>query len=91
MNISSYDNYRIGDVNKLSQYRGYIVLRTKEFLRSGLYFGSEESTLRDTANYFYQGLPENQLELQSNLAGLSKIYSSSSTDIFIPHKGLGNP
>jgi len=61
MNISSYDNYRIGDVNKLSQYRGYIVLRTKEFLRSGLYFGSEESTLRDTANYFYQGLPENQL------------------------------
>ena len=91
MNISSYDNYRIGDVNKLSQYRGYIVLRTKEFLRSGLYFGSEESTLRDTANYFYQGLPENQLELQSNLAGLSKIYSSSSTDIFIPHKGLNNP
>ena len=91
MKISSYDNYRIGDVNKLSQYRGYIVLRTKEFLRSGLYFGSEESTLRDTANYFYQGLPENQLELQSNLAGLSKIYSSSSTDIFIPHKGLNNP
>ena len=43
MNISSYDNYRIGDVNKLSQYRGYIVLRTKEFLRSGLYFGSEEN------------------------------------------------
>jgi hypothetical protein len=91
MNISSYDNYRIGDVNKLSQYRGYIVLRTKEFLRSGLYFGSEESTLRDTANYFYQGLPENQLELQSNLAGLSKIYSSPSTDIFIPHKGLNDP
>jgi hypothetical protein len=91
MNISSYDNYRIGDVNKLPQYRGYIVLRTKEFLRSGLYFGSEESTLRDTANYFYQGLPENQLELQSNLAGLSKIYSSPSTDIFIPHKGLNDP
>ncbi|RXA19708.1 hypothetical protein EQO05_07590 [Methanosarcina sp. MSH10X1] len=91
MNISSYDNYRIGDVNKLPQYKGYVVLRTKEFLRSGLYFGSEESTLRDTSNYFYQGLPENQLELESNLAGLDKIYSSPSTDIFIPHQGLNNP
>jgi hypothetical protein len=90
MNISSYDNYRIGDVNKLPQYKGYVILRTKEFLRNGLYFGSEESTLRDTANYFYQGLPENQLELESNLAVLDKIYSSSSTDIFIPHQGLTN-
>lgn len=90
MNISSYDNYRIGDVNKLPQYEGYVVLRTKEFLRSGLYFGSEESTLRDTSNYFYQGLPENRLELESNLAGLDKIYSSPSTDIFIPHQGLNN-
>jgi len=91
MNISSYDNYRIGDVNKLPQYKGYVVLRTKEFLRSGLYFGSEESTLRDTSNYFYQGLPENQLELESNLEVLDKIYSNPSTEIFIPHQGLNNP
>jgi len=88
MNITSYDNYRIGDVNKLPQYRGYVVLRTREFLRSGLYFGSEESTLRDTSNYFYQGLPENKLELEDNLAVLSKIYSSPSIDIFIPKPGL---
>lgn len=88
MNILSYDNYRIGDVNKLPQYRGYVVLRTGEFLRSGLYFGSEESTLRDTANYFYQGVPENVQELESNLAGLGKIYSNPSTDIFIPSRGI---
>ncbi len=88
MNISSYDNYRIGDVNKLPQYKGYVLLRTKEFLRSGLYFGSEESTLRDTSNYFYQGVPENKLELEGNLAVLDKIYSNPSTDIFIPHQGL---
>lgn len=88
LNISSYDNYRIGDVNKLPQYKGYIMLRTKEFLKNGLYFGSEESTLRDTSNYFYQGLPENKLELESNLAVLDKVYSSPSTDIFIPHRGL---
>jgi hypothetical protein len=91
LNISSYDNYRIGDVNKLPEYKGYVILRTREFLRSGLYFGSEESTLKDTANYFYQGLPENKLELESNLEGLDKIYSNPSTDIFIPHKGLNNP
>ena len=88
MNISSYDNYRIGDVNKLPQYKGYIMLRTKEFLKNGLYFGSEESTLKDTSNYFYQGLPENKLELESNLAILDKVYSSPSTDIFIPRQGL---
>ncbi|MDD3872620.1 MAG: hypothetical protein PHE01_00025 [Methanosarcina sp.] len=91
MNISSYNNYRIGDVNKLPQYKGYVVLRTKEFLRSGLYFGSEESTLRDTSNYFYQGGPENKLEMASNLEVLDKIYSNPSADIFIPHKGLNNP
>lgn len=88
MNISSYDNYRIGDVNKLPQYKGYTVLRTREFLRSGLYFGSEESTLKDTANYFYEGIPENKLELEDNLAVLSKVYSSPSTEIFIPKLGL---
>lgn len=88
MDIASYANYRIGDVNKLPQYKGYIVLRTGEFFRSGLYFGSEESTLRDTANYFYQAVPENVQELESNLAGLSKIYSNPSTDIFIPSRGI---
>lgn len=88
LNISSYENYRIGDVNKLPQYKGYIMLRTKEFLKNGLYFGSEESTLKDTSNYFYQGLPENKLELESNLAVLDKVYSSPSTDIFIPRQGL---
>jgi hypothetical protein len=88
LNISSYQNFRIGDINKLPQYKGYTMLRTGEFLRSGLYFGSEESTLRDTSNYFYQSLPENKVELESNLAALSKIYSSSSTDIFIPKRGL---
>jgi len=91
LNISSYDNYRIGDVNKLPEYKGYIVLRTREFLRSGLYFGSEESTLKDTANYFYQGLPKNELELENNLKGLDKIYSNPSTDIYIPHQGLNSP
>jgi len=90
-NLSSYDNYRIGDVTTIPQYKGYVVLRTNEFLRSGLYFGSEESTLKDTANYFYQGLPENQLKLESNLAGLDKIYSNPSTDVFIPHQGLNSP
>jgi hypothetical protein len=88
LNISSYDNYRIGDVNKLSLYKGYVVLRTREFLRSGLYFGSEESTLSDTANYFYDGGLENKLELEENLAVLSKVYSSPSVDIFIPKQGI---
>lgn len=91
MNLSSYDNYKIGNVTTIPQYKGYVVLRTKEFLRSGLYFGTGESTLKDTANYLYQGLPENQIKLKSNLAGLDKIYSNPATDIFIPHQGLNSP
>ena len=86
MNISSYDNYRIGDVNKLSQYRGYIVLRTKEFLRSGLYFGSEESTLRDTANYFYQGCPKTSLSCKATLQVLVRFIRAHLQIFFIPHK-----
>ena len=91
VNLAPYQNYRIGDVNKIPFYKGYIVLRTREFLRSGLYFGSEESTLRETPNYLYQGvLPENKLELERNLANLSKVYSNPSTDIYIPHKGINS-
>ena len=91
MNLSSYQNYRIGDVNNIPQYRGYTVLRTREFLRSGLYFGSEESTLKDTPNYLYQGSPENELKIESKLENLSKIYSNPATDIFIPRKGFNLP
>lgn len=88
MNLSTYLNYRIGDVNNIPQYKGYTVLRNREFLRSGLYFSSAESTLRETPNYFFEGSPENKLELESNLANTSKIYSNPGTDIFIPRKGL---
>jgi hypothetical protein len=90
MNLAPYQNYRIGDVNNIPQYRGYTVLRTREFLRSGLYFGSEESTLKETPNYLFQGSPENKLELENKLANISKIYSNPATDIFIPRKGLNS-
>jgi hypothetical protein len=90
MSLSPYKNYRIGDVNNIPQYRGYTVLRNREFLRRGLYFGSEESTLKVTPNYLYTGSPENKLKLESNLANLSKIYSNHATDVFIPQKGLNS-
>ncbi len=90
MSLSPYKNYRIGDVNNIPQYRGYTVLRNREFLRRGLYFGSEESTLKETPNYLYTGSPENKLKLESNLANLSKIYSNHATDVFIPQKGLNS-
>lgn len=88
MDLSPYKNYRIGDVNNIPLYRGYTLVRTREFLRSGLYFGSEESTLKETPNYLFQGSPENKLELENNLANISKVYSSPATDIFIPRRGL---
>jgi len=88
MLISPYHNFRIGDVSRLSQYNGYIVLRTQEFLRSGLYFGTEESTLKETPNYLYQSMPENVLKLDINTANLSKVYSNTEMNIFIPRNGI---
>jgi hypothetical protein len=88
MIISPYRNFRIGDVNRLPQYKGYIVLRTQEFLRTGLYFGSEETTLKETPNYFYQNVPENELKLENNTANLSKVYSNPAMNIFIPRNGI---
>jgi hypothetical protein len=85
MNFAPYNDNRIGDINKIKQYRGYTVIRTREFLRSGLYFGSGGSTRKETPNYFFKGVPKNKLELERNLAALSKVYSNPSIDIFIPH------
>jgi uncharacterized membrane protein len=90
MNFAPYKDYRIGDVNKIQQYKGYTVIRTREFQRSGLYFGSSESTRKETPNYFFKRTPKNQLELERNLATLSKVYSNPSIDIFIPHSGLNS-
>lgn len=91
MNFSVYNNYRIDDVNKLSSYRGYVIFRTQEFLRSGLYFGSDESSTKETTNYFYRSTPKNKVELENNLIKANKIYSNLATDIFAPESALKKP
>lgn len=91
MNISIYNNYRIDNVSELSSYRGYVVFRTQEFLRNGLYFGSDESSTKETSNYFYRNTPENIIELEDNLTKANKIYSNPATDIFAPVQALNKP
>jgi hypothetical protein len=91
MNLSIYNNYRIDDVGELSSYRGYVVFRTREFLRSGLYFGSDESSTKETTNYFYRNTPANVIELETNLTKANKIYSNPATDIFAPGPALSKP
>jgi hypothetical protein len=91
MNFSIYENYRIDNVSELSSYRGYVIFRTKEFLRSGLYFGSDESSTKETSNYFYRSTPENRVELEDNLTKANKIYSNPATDIFAPEPALSKP
>ncbi|KKG10562.1 hypothetical protein [Methanosarcina sp. 2.H.A.1B.4] len=91
MNISIYNNYRIDNVSELSSYRGYVVFRTQEFLRSGLYFGSDESSTKETSNYFYGNTPENVIDLEDNLTQANKIYSNPATDIFAPGPALSKP
>jgi hypothetical protein len=48
--FSIYNIYRIDNVSELSSYRGYVIFRTQEFFRSGLYFGSDESSTKETSN-----------------------------------------
>jgi hypothetical protein len=91
MNISIYDNYRIHDVSELSSYRGYVVFRTREFLKNGLYFGSDESSTKETSNYFYRNTPVNRIELETNLTKANKIYSNPAADIFAPGPALNKP
>lgn len=81
-NLSFYRSYRIDNVNNFSRYSGYIVVRTREFLRAGLYL-SEGGIKAESANYFYRGTSENELEMNSNLKKINKIYSSPVEEIFI--------
>ncbi|MDD3245359.1 MAG: hypothetical protein PHF18_00580 [Methanosarcina sp.] len=91
MNLSIYDNYRIDNVNELSSYKGYVVFRTQEFLRSGLYFGSDESSTKESDNYFFRNTPENVIDLEANLTNANKIYSNPAADIFAPVSALSKP
>jgi len=91
MNISIYNNYRIDNVSELSTYRGYVVFRTREFFRNGLYFGSDESNTMETSNYLYDNTPENIIDLETNLTQANKIYSNQATDIFAPGPALSKP
>jgi len=82
-----YMSYRIDDVSKLPEYKGYIVIRTKEFLRAGLYLSEGGNTV-ESANYFYTSSPENKLEMEGSLKKISKIYSSPVQEIFIGGGGI---
>ena len=89
--ISIYDNYRIDNVSELPSYRGYVIFRTHEFLANGLYFGTDETNAKETANYFYRNTPENRLDIENNLTKTNKIYSNPETDIFAPGPALTKP
>lgn len=82
-----YMSYRIDDVSKLPGYKGYIIIRTKEFLRAGLYLSEGGNTV-ESANYFYTSSPENKLEMETSLKKISKIYSSPVQEIFISGGGI---
>jgi hypothetical protein len=81
-NLSFFRSYGINDVNNFSQSRGYILIRTKELLRTGLYFSEGERGV-ESSTYFYKGTPENVVRLDNSLNNVDKIYSSPAEDVFI--------
>jgi hypothetical protein len=68
-----------------------VIFRTGEFLKNGLYFGTDESSTKETSNYFYRSTPENRIDLDANLTKTNKIYSNPATDIFAPSSALNSP
>lgn len=75
LGIPYYTSNIIKNVEDISLYKGYIILRTKSFSDTGLLLGTSSS------RYLYTYDDENQLALENNLKSKDKIYSNCAIDI----------
>jgi len=76
LNLKYYPSKKLSGVEEITDCRGYILIREKEFSEEGLYFGPQELFYR------YSSSPKNKLFLHKNLRLHNKIYSSYILDIY---------
>lgn len=76
LGLPFYSSRRIPSVNDISECKGYITIRDKEFSNAGLRFGHVASI------ELYAPTDENKQQLYNNLQKRDTIYSSYAVDIY---------
>ncbi|WP_370574908.1 hypothetical protein [Methanomethylovorans sp.] len=71
-----FNSYLISDVEEIPTYYGYVIIRQKQFLNGGIYFGG------DSSNYIYDSEDGNDAAMSSSLSKYDKIYSNSGVDLY---------
>ena len=84
LGLPFYSSIKIPHVNDISERKGYIIIRDKEFSNAGLYFG------HGSFNELYAPTDENKQQLHYNLQKKDKIYSSYAVDIYYSEVGSHN-
>lgn len=77
-----YNAKEILSVDTLSEAKGYLIIRNQEFLKIGLYFGTEDLNVRGVPKYLYTSTSKNQNELYSKVAKKDKVYSNSAVTLY---------
>lgn len=76
LDIPYYYSTEISNIDNISQYKGYVIIRETEFFNNGLYLGPESN------NYLFSSTDENRQQLSNNLNKTDKIYSNYAVDIY---------
>lgn len=75
LNLPFYNNYAVKNINEISAYKGYFLMRNNDYNKSGLVFSSN-------GYYVYNSSIPNQIEIYSILNNDNKIYSSSELSVY---------
>ncbi|WP_321418918.1 hypothetical protein [uncultured Methanomethylovorans sp.] len=76
LGLPFFNSYIISDVGKIPAYYGYLMVRQKQFLNGGIYFGGS------SYNYLFDSEEGNDVALYNSLLKYNKIYSNSGVDLY---------
>lgn len=71
-----FNSYMIADVEEVPTYYGYVILREKQFMNGGIYFGGGSS------NFIYDSEEGNDVALSGSLSKYNKIYSNYGVELY---------
>lgn len=76
LGLNFFRSYTILNVDTIPTYRGYVIIRQKQFLDGGIYTGS------DSSNFLFGPEDGNDAVLLSSLSRYAKIYSNSGVELY---------
>ncbi|MCC7575383.1 MAG: hypothetical protein KK926_00940 [Methanomethylovorans sp.] len=77
LGLTFFRSYTISSIDDIPDYRGYVIIRQKQFLDGGIYTGSGSS------NFLYGPEDGNDAALLSALSSYGKIYSNSGVELYL--------